>query len=1802
MAKLELPIRSFIESFCKAAFPDRDWSRGTAINDLVIKAFSSVMQPLRQDIDAIKVGQSVTNWRYMTTDAMDKLAANWGKFRQSGSRATGTVRLYFDSANQYSLTYLEFYTTDGTTFLLAAPVTITSTDLLKNRQSDGGYYYDVAVISQGVGNAYALPAGSLVGIRNPPTGIVSVQQLVDFTVTAPDETNFDVVNSLYKNLGLRNFVSKQSIRAPIFDSFPGVRDVYVTGAGDPKMLRDLVSFDAGSGIPTTIHVGGMTDVWVNTINLNSYQTVFSYLPSSGILDLVSAKQAQTSQVLFTDATSVVTTDGSYLYGGTATLDESAAVVYDQNGLAVNAFPIGNPDAIGRYTVANQDLILGTDLLVLPSKGGSAGSQVIIDPLGTSFGSAGCRVGDTFIWKSTKRRITDLAERSIRLAPAAEGLVAGSMPAAGVPFSVAYGAGTRTFAHSLSTPPPVGSRLVVTKGSGRGHYKVLGNPDSTHITIGNVKAAGALVPYAVSGTTYTYQYRGAASIPASAAYTGTFSGATVTTVGTTSVVTDATLGAHAVAGQVLIAGSYSGYVIAVASSQVTLDTVIPAVTGAYSLYTPTYAAPQLPSNFNGPFTALCTAVWAPGTTLPSQNPNGFYQVAVAEQAVVVTSVARSSSGVFFASTTPFFGVQAAAAVLVEGFHGAVAIGDTWYAEADSAAFDASYLSSSYSNTNTFFTSSLTTTLVAGSDRLIVPGIGRQSNPGDLVVFENPGTLSAQQLMESGTDGKLWTTYVGSVLDDNTITLGALLPVDIPPATRYAIQRNQRVVAVSGTFVGTVTSGVLAQSANSFTFPTVGAGAHVAVGDRIAFNYSYHSAVPPPYGTTYQYEPTITAIAGDTVTLSPPVPGGAAYGGSGYGGMTGGIPSGTAFTVYHDSLALTSLRVTSASKGGLAISIAANGALPTWPQGLGDGSGLVLRITDPVSQAVTFNHIRYVTGSVTRTLSFNPPVSVVNVTLSGSVSTLPGDVGQAVTQMTTTGVTARGVLKAYNNTTGVWTIAPNSGADVFVSTAGNTIAVAGRTPYTVTTVSAATTFGYVAPAVGDIGKTVVQGTYRGTLLAYNNTNYTWSIQPFADTDVFDDVHTTVFVDSNADGVLTSGEANGTLRIPSVTSYANLTGTIGITLNSPFPFSVTALPGTLYAGDVPECYVDVLSRIPLTGALVDGTYVRLAPDSSLNPDNLSGVASPSSENLVVPVGDNVGRYFPTGIATSTYTLPSALADLYLSIPNSPGALTVTTVASAGATTLTFTGSGLGFWAYRGRALRMTVNGATRYYALLTPQIGDSSDMVRLDASTPLQTPIASTSIVVVEIVHGYVMPFFRALPAGSTLSDGSLLTGSYRVIRPPTLAETEVTSTQGVQSATTQQLTDATQNFTSLIGYTDSAVSALEDDWLNLDSGADASLVPKTILSVPYSSALQLDPSQLTVTASGIQYHISRRSNDVSAEGWFAATVQNNTIVVADPDPTNSVNPVGHAAWVTWSQSVIRYYTASRWNLHVTSDPTSSTAWEVKHLPIASAVVIGSTVTFTIDSGFTNASLQPSTGAGVWTAGTGFTATLTSARVSLRAADRVMSRNVKAIGVETYNYYLGNYLTLPLVRILAVELLDQNTLQPVRTLDYTFVVPSGKAGLRYSSNEQNRIIITDPDAYQKPVRLTYVADSSIEGINNFLTSDDVRVLDANQLVKRMETIAVDLTVTVRSTLTSQELVTAIAGYINALPSTTKVSKDGVIQYLYANGSVTGVDTSSFVLAGTYYPAENGVPVVYTNVSEVFGAPTACYLAGNISVTVAA
>lgn len=765
MPKLTLPVQAFIENYCRQAFPNRNFSRGSAVNDLLIKPMALLLQPLRHELDGVKVAQSLANYAYMSAAELDALASNWGKFRQTGGRSQGTLRLYFDTAQDYQLNYLEFVGRDGSVYLLSAPVRVTQVELLKNRVEDGGqllYTADVTVVSQGLGSRYAAPADTITVVRQGPPNLIRVSNPDDFAVTSPNETNYDVVNSMFRTLGLRNRVGKASIRGAIFDVFPGVLDVFVAGADHAKMLRDVQAVRI-NGADVELHLGGMTDVWLNTLNVQRREQLFSYLPTSRRLRLVSGTMAADLETLYTFSRMLLTVEGEFtaLDHPANAADESAALQFMQGPLAITAYVLNAP-TYNRQRVAASDVVAGDGLIALPAPdygdAGTARGHVFVDMLSPSFAVTGAKAGDAILVGDALNRITRVTGRAIEMGPARSTVV--YLTYAGPTLAVGPLA-QRVIPVAALGDIKRGQRLIVDGDAASGHYRVL-DTTPTSVTVGNVlasvtTAAGVLVEPGV------YDYL----IPASAV---------PLEAGPTCW---------------LIAGSEYQQIVSVtrASGGVTIR-----VSGATSAPA---GAKRLLQGLRGSLLAGAKLLFEqdvsssvpPGTTTPYAATNTRYANALAENwplalqaPLQITSVAEGADFV---------------ATVVQPAHGYSA-GQPLTLACSIAEYTGTFnLESVTTDTYTFrFTAganpgSVTSGITAIANRLRSPGLGAVAQRGDLLVFDGSGLMDEISGAQHGGDGKRLTLAVNPI-DRDTIEVTPPIALIIPAGTAYALQANQTVL--------------------------------------------------------------------------------------------------------------------------------------------------------------------------------------------------------------------------------------------------------------------------------------------------------------------------------------------------------------------------------------------------------------------------------------------------------------------------------------------------------------------------------------------------------------------------------------------------------------------------------------------------------------------------------------------------------------------------------------------------------------------------------------------------------------------------------------------------------------------------------------------------------------------------------------------------------------------------------------------------------------------------------------------------
>lgn len=1635
MAKLELPILAFVEDFVRRAFPNRDWSRGSAVGDLVIQPMATILQPLRQEIDAIKINQSVANYPFMNREDLDALAANWAKFRQTGGRSIGNVRLFFDRAADYEFNFLEFFSTDGTEFVLQAPIRITARELLANRRSDNTFFFDVPVQSVGKGSRFALSAGSIVGIRNGPPSIIRVTNVEDFQVTAPDESNFDVVNSMYRNLSMRNLVSRASIRAPLLENFPGILDIFVAGPDHVNMVRDIETVTI-NGRDVQLHLGGMTDVWVNTNGVIQRQVNLSYLPSSKEVKIVSAEQVQANSLVYAFSRLLLDIEGRYsaFEFPEIDLDESVGIFIDQIGIPIESFVIDTRKD-DQYRLSSEEVVSGSDMVPLPVPTGLK-SVTLTDIFGINLNNTAVEAGDMIRLGDNYHRIVAKSGRVVSLSSKID---VESPTTYDDTLGVVESGDRQIPLLNADTIARLNDRLVVTRGTAQGHYRVLA-VDTNDVWVGNPRARVDL--------TYSSDDSG----------------------------------------------------------EVTYD--VTAVGGG---------TPEIPYDVD-------TNHWI------SFNDDGGYDQTGTWSRVV--SVLRSSGGLQIVTEGgPTAGTHTVD--VVQGLRGALEDETVLYFErSDEEQFD-QVMRQDFDTGHTLYNSVLDSDLQELDNELYAIGIGQAAKVGDLIVFDAPGTIPIEDTNLTGGDGTKFSVFVSRILDDDNVEFKPALSFSLAENLRFSLVRNNG----AGSALASLTADNVSGSLTTFNSWPLGLGDGLGMGIRATA-----TIVSDQVDSVTQNGDSLLVSFSGSVDLSDARPG------------DNLVVAGTATALdgTHPILVVDAINETVIIEGA---------PIATGPVGSGTADVEGTRVSV----------INSSTAGDTRTLKFEAPQDARTLTFAASnyVSPSLADIGSAVTQ-TVGGTTYAGVLHSFDNTLRQWTVIPNDPAsDVFAvhGGAGEEVEVVNSSASgECSNTGSLFDIGYFDPIPSDIGLIVRQGTYTGVLDSYTGApDYEWKIKPLSEFDLFDQTDVLTFVDRGS-GSATPNEAQGILRVPATEPEIN-TGTVVVT---------TDLPAAYGTGDT----VDIISRFGRHAGFFDGSRFRVYDDGVINVDPFAGV-NKDTDKLVVLTGGNFDVYDIADVGDDYIDVSNgAPFSDFVRIANAPPRQTLQLAGTiaAGSTSLTVPGSGLGVFAHAGRILILTYSGITVRLVIDGPNGQDG-----LFLKDPIPSSLFPSQSIEFEVVEAFHLAYF-IVPEASLQS--------YRVFRAPTSGSILLDSSTGSHTnniGTENKFVDSDVNFLSIIGYSDFDLEK-QELLLFIDDGPEASVTPYEIVGVDNETTLLLDHT-FTTSAGPVSYHIVRRNRMGEREEWIdAEIVANDTLKLDVP--------------VTWSPN--RFGTYRDWQVVISHNPglVGTLQNEIEYPTATIADYDAGTRELTLDLASDHiheVDLTPEFDTSISASPVGFQDSTMHrrVRVMVRPIDKVDTLAAQGSAVNTFNYYAdGEYFVLPIVRIQSVVRLDPETLQPTTQVPYTLDVDD--EGLRYSHLEENTLRITEAgnDIIFQPLRVTYLADPSIENIDNYLKDPDTRVINANPLAKRMETISASVEIEVRSEKSVAELQNLIASYVNNLDSTQRLSKDGIIKFLYQEDAVSFIDTDSLVLNATYFKF-TGELVEFDDVSEVFGSDTAAYLSNAITVT---
>lgn len=223
--------------------------KGTVIDELAVKPTGLVLSDFYNSLVNERAANDITNWQSMTEQQLDFFGNKFFMKRNYGSYASGVVRIWFDQRVTIEIpTSTIFTSTAGTQFAPVQPGFINKDTLLRSTTRFALYYIDIPVVAVNMGSNGNINAGDITQINGVKFTYKMVTNPDPFVGGAQFENNQQYYTRLLYSINDRSMMTKKSLCAKLPEFFPIIKSVYVAGAGNGYMTRDLVEAISASEV------------------------------------------------------------------------------------------------------------------------------------------------------------------------------------------------------------------------------------------------------------------------------------------------------------------------------------------------------------------------------------------------------------------------------------------------------------------------------------------------------------------------------------------------------------------------------------------------------------------------------------------------------------------------------------------------------------------------------------------------------------------------------------------------------------------------------------------------------------------------------------------------------------------------------------------------------------------------------------------------------------------------------------------------------------------------------------------------------------------------------------------------------------------------------------------------------------------------------------------------------------------------------------------------------------------------------------------------------------------------------------------------------------------------------------------------------------------------------------------------------------------------------------------------------------------------------------------------------------------
>lgn len=215
---------------------------GTVVDDLCVKPLGLTMSDFYNSLVSQQRINNIANWNSMSESELDFFGNKFFIPRIQGSTASGYIRIYFDSKFDFDLTNKSYAVSNTSNkYKITQPAHVSKNSFQTNDSNVALYYVDVQITAIAQGSSYNADIGAITQL----TGIDFRYKLVNnpepITSGSKHETNEEYYNRIIYSINDRSMMNKRSSYSKLPEFFPSINSMFIAGAGDRYMQRDLIS-------------------------------------------------------------------------------------------------------------------------------------------------------------------------------------------------------------------------------------------------------------------------------------------------------------------------------------------------------------------------------------------------------------------------------------------------------------------------------------------------------------------------------------------------------------------------------------------------------------------------------------------------------------------------------------------------------------------------------------------------------------------------------------------------------------------------------------------------------------------------------------------------------------------------------------------------------------------------------------------------------------------------------------------------------------------------------------------------------------------------------------------------------------------------------------------------------------------------------------------------------------------------------------------------------------------------------------------------------------------------------------------------------------------------------------------------------------------------------------------------------------------------------------------------------------------------------------------------------------------------